>query len=65
MSTEAGNTNSKYLDQGYLGRIDYFQCLADDHGISFRTVANMAKMLGPDQEFTGLVQALKDIKDEN
>ena len=55
---------SIYTDEGYTGRRDYLQCLADDFGVPFSTVAAMAAMLGPSEDFDGLVTSLEDYADE-
>ena len=55
---------SIYTEQGYQSRRDYLQCLADDFGLTFNTVAAMAAMLGPSEDFDGLVTSLEDYADE-
>ena len=55
---------SIYNEQGYESRKDYLQCLADDFGVSFSTVCAMAAMLGPNEDFDGLVTALEDYAEE-
>ena len=55
---------SAYTEQGYQSRRDYLQCLADDFGLTFNTVAAMAAMLGPSEDFDGLVTSLEDYADE-
>ena len=55
---------SIYTEQGYQSRRDYLQCLADDFGLTFSTVAAMAAMLGPSEDFDGLVTSLEDYADE-
>ena len=55
---------SIYTDEGYAGRRDYLQCLADDFGVPFTTVAAIAAMLGPSEDFDGLVTSLEDYADE-
>ena len=51
-------------EQGYQSRRDYLQCLADDYGVPFSTVCGMAAMLGPSEDFDGLVTSLEDYADE-
>jgi hypothetical protein len=53
-------TESIYKQNGYENRKDYLTCLADDFGIDFQIVVNMAQILGPDEDFDGLVTALED-----
>ena len=55
---------NEYTEQGYTSRKDYLQCLADDFGVSFSTVCAMAAMLGPNEDFDGLVTALEDYAEE-
>lgn len=53
-----------YTDQGYKSRADYLACLADDFGVSPATVYAMADLLGPNEDFDGLVTALEDYAEE-
>ena len=55
---------SIYTEQGYTSRADYLRCLAEDFGVPFSTVAAMAAMLGPSEDFDGLVTSLEDYADE-
>ena len=55
---------SAYTEQGYQSRRDYLQCLADDFCLTFISVAAMAAMLGPSEDFDGLVTSLEDYADE-
>lgn len=55
---------SEYTDQGYKNRADYLACLADDFGVSPATVRAMADLLGPSEDFDGLVTALEDYAEE-
>jgi hypothetical protein len=54
---------SIYTEQGYKSRRDYLDTLADDLGIEKSTVYMMAQMLGPDEDFDGLVTMLEDYSD--
>ena len=49
-----------YQQQGYESRRHYLNCLADDLEIDRSTVYMMAQMLGPDEDFDGLVTSLED-----
>lgn len=51
---------SIYQSEGYESRKDYLICLAEDLGISKDTVFMLASMLGPSEDFDGLVTALED-----
>lgn len=57
-------TLQDYKDQGYASRKDYLKGLADDLGIPASTVYAMASMLGPDEDFDGLVTALEDYAED-
>lgn len=52
-----------YTENGYEGRQDYLQCLAKDHGIPLHIVQAIADLLGPIEDFDGLVTALQDLHD--
>lgn len=49
-----------YKENGYENRIDYLQCLAEDFGIDQSIVFEMAALLGPSEDFDGLVVMLED-----
>lgn len=49
-----------YLENGYENRKDYLKSLAEDYGVNLDTVRAMADMLGPDEDFDGLVSELED-----
>lgn len=51
---------SIYTEQGYDSRRDYLDSLADDFGIDKTTVYTLASLLGPNEDFDGLVTALED-----
>ena len=51
---------SIYTDQGYESRRDYLDSLSEDLGIDRATVYALAGMLGPSEDFDGLVTALED-----
>ena len=51
---------SIYTEQGYSSRRDYLDSLADDLGIDNTTVYTLADLLGPSEDFDGLVTALED-----
>ena len=52
-----------YLENGYNSRDDYLQSLADDLGIPLEAVLSLADVLGPDEDFDGLVSSLEDAAD--
>lgn len=49
-----------YVQNGYKSRDDYLNCLADDFGVDIDTVKSLADMLGPNEDFDGLVTSLED-----
>lgn len=52
---------SIYTDNGYRNRVEYLHSLADDYGVSFDDVANLARALGPDEDFDALVTEVEDL----
>jgi hypothetical protein len=55
---------NEYTQQGYTSRADYLASLADDFGVSLDTVYALADLLGPNEDFDGLVTALEDYAEE-
>lgn len=51
---------SIYEEQGYANRRDYLRCLADEYGADVQAVFAVASVLGPDEDFDGLVVAVQD-----
>ena len=51
---------SIYTDNGYKSRADYLQNLADEKDVDIQTVRMMAGMLGPSEDFDGLVTSIED-----
>lgn len=51
---------SIYTDKGYKSRRDYLNSLAEDMGIDKDMVYVAADMLGPNEDFDGLVTTLED-----
>lgn len=50
-----------YIENGYKDRFHYLECLADEYGESIELVYGLADMLGPNEDFDGLVNALEDM----
>lgn len=50
-----------YVQKGFEDRFDYLESLADDYGVSLELVYQLADMLGPTEDFDGLVNALEDL----
>ena len=51
---------SIYTDQGYENRKDYLNGLAEEYGIDRDMVYAAASMLGPNEDFDGLVTTIQD-----
>lgn len=49
-----------YQEYGYENREDYLHCLADDYDLSTWIVHALAELLGPEEDFDGLVVACED-----
>lgn len=52
-----------YKENGYTNRKEYLESLADDFGIDYDTVESVADLLGPDEDFDGLLSSLDDYGD--
>ena len=55
---------SIYKQEGYENRRAYLDSLADDFGLDRSTVYALAGILGPSEDFDGLICALEDAADE-
>ena len=55
---------SIYTDEGYKNRRDYLDTMADEYGLDKSTVYALAGVLGPNEDFDGLICALEDVADE-
>lgn len=49
-----------YLEKGYGSREDYLKSLAEDYDVNLDTVYALASMLGPNEDFDGLLSELED-----
>ena len=49
-----------YQENGYDDRDDYLRSLAEDYGVQLDAVMAMAEVLGPEEDFDGLVSNLED-----
>lgn len=52
---------SIYKDNGYDNRRDYLECLAAEYGVPMRLVLELASLLGPEEDFDGLVSEVEDL----
>ena len=50
-----------YKRNGYLNREDYLEHLSDEYGVDIAVVSSLADMLGPNEDFDGLINALEDM----
>lgn len=50
-----------YIQNGYEDRNDYLQCVAEDYGVEEAIVRMMAYLLGPNEDFDGLISAISDL----
>ena len=54
-----------YQQNGYADREDYLNCLAEDYGLDLEEVVRpIAELLGPGEDFDGLVSCLEDEADK-
>jgi hypothetical protein len=49
-----------YQRHGYESREAYLQDLADEHGVDIQVVLMLADLMGPTEDFDGLVCELED-----
>lgn len=56
--------NNPYEEHGCKNRSEYLQQLAEEHELSIEVVYAAADLLGPDEDFDGLVNALEDVSEE-
>jgi hypothetical protein len=54
---------SIYTDNGYTDRDEYLACMSDEYGINIDKVELVADLLGPSEDFDGLVTTLQDMQD--
>jgi hypothetical protein len=54
------NGNEQYNAQGYKDRDEYLTSLAQDFGIDMMAVRMISDMLGPSEDFDGLISELED-----
>jgi len=50
-----------YRANGYNDREDYLSGLAESYGVDLDTVYALADLLGPNEDFDGLVSQLEDM----
>ena len=52
-----------YKENGYKNRTEYLENLASDYGVDIGAVYSLADMLGPNEDFDGLVSGIEDYMD--
>ena len=52
--------NQRYREHGFADREEYLENLADQFGMDIRDVSAVADLLGPNEDFDGLVTTLED-----
>lgn len=52
---------ARYEAEGAIDRFGYLEDLAADHGADFETVLTLTDVLGPEEDFDGLVTTLEDL----
>lgn len=57
----SSNKPDAYKQKGYKDRYDYLESLADEYGVSKMVVYSLADMLGPSEDFDGLINTLEDM----
>lgn len=55
--------NLDYKTKGFNDRQEYLESLADETGVDMDIVSAMADILGPKEDFDGLVSELEDMGD--
>ena len=50
-----------YEEKGFLDRQDYLENLAEDYGVDLQEVECLADVLGPSEDFDGLISSLEDL----
>jgi hypothetical protein len=51
---------SVYTDNGYASRKEYLMELSEEYACPIGTVLILANLLGPDEDFDGLVTSIQD-----
>lgn len=49
-----------YPDHGYPDRYEYLKSLAEEYSVNFEAVLDTAEVLGPGEDFDGLVAMIQD-----
>jgi hypothetical protein len=49
-----------YTERGYRNRDEYLRAVALEHGVPLQAVLLAADILGPNEDFDGLISAMED-----
>lgn len=60
LNSERSIPLSRYEEEGNFDRFGYIKDLAENHGADLATVIEMADILGPEEDFDGLVTSIED-----
>jgi hypothetical protein len=60
MQTNEKAGKNIYSENGYKDRLDYLKSLAEDFDIELSKVLVISDMLGPNEDFDGLITSLED-----
>lgn len=53
--------SNPYQRNGFKNRKEYLKHLAEEHGVTLDVVLSLAELLGPEEDFDGLVSMLDDM----
>lgn len=53
-----------YQEYGFNNREDYLMDLAEEYGIEYSMVKFLAELLGPSEDFDGLIDTLEDYQED-
>ena len=52
-----------YEENGYASRGEYLDAMAEDYGLEMSDVRLLADLLGPNEDFDGLISGLEKMQD--
>lgn len=55
-----GQDETVYIDKGYKSRSHYLKSLSEEHDVPLNDVVALADLLGPSEDFDGLIVQLED-----
>ena len=59
-NTKPHHTETVYQSQGFESSREYYSYLAEENDVPLNTVLMLADVLGPNEDFAGLVSAVED-----